>query len=822
MPHRFSLAVPLGLALLATSPVPTAAADTVEGDRISFGDEIRPLLARRCFACHGPDESAGSLDLGSLASATGEQTDSGDPAIVPGDPAGSELMARITSHEEGYRMPEGEERLTDDEIALLRRWIAQGAEYQTHWAFVPPVDVEPPDVGDESWIRTPIDRFVLRRLERAGLRPAPEASRRTLIRRLSHDLIGLPPTPEQIAAFEADDRPDAYARLVDTLLASPHYGERWGRHWLDVVRFAETNSFERDGEKRNAWTFRDYVIDSFNQDRPYDQFLREQLAGDELVGEAIETGELSARQRSMLAATGFLRLGLWDDEPADPELHRFDQYDDLVRTVGEGMLGLTVGCARCHDHKIDPIPQRDYYEMVALVRGVPEFAERFATERFNQIETTTPEGRHEHERLDGERKRIADAMRTIEQRGIGKMPAPDQRASEGRGRKRVLRKLKPFLNEADWTEYQSLRRQAETLTGEQDALPPRSFVLGVSEPDPTPPQTHILERGSPQAPADPVRPAFVDLLGGGTAEVPPEDDQRRSSGRRTALADWVASNPGGMTARVMANRIWQHHFGRGLVRSANNFGQLGTPPTHPQLLDWLAAEFARRDWSIKAMHRLIVDSATYRMGTAFDEKAHQADPSNDLLWRFDIRRMDAEEVRDAVLTVSGSLNLEAVGGPSVYPKMPAEATAGQSRPGEGWHVSDERLRNRRSVYVFSKRSLPLPLFSAFDFPETDATCEGRFQTVQAGQALALLNSEFLGEQAEAVAARLNREVGDESRDQIGRLILLAYGRPATEQELSQLDALRRDLVADGTVADTEAMPMVCLAVLNTSEFLYIP
>ena len=777
---------------------------------VSFQNEIRPLLARRCFACHGPDESAGSLNLTSFEGATGP-TDSEMPAVVPGDIETSELIVRINAHEEGYRMPEGEEPLTADEIDLLTRWVRQGGQYDRHWGFEPVRDVQPPPPDGLSTVgvvRNEIDAFVLAKLKANGLVAAPPAERRTLVRRVYHDLTGLPPTPTEMAAALSDDRPNAYERLVDQLLDSPAYGERWARHWLDVVRFAETNSFERDGVKANAFTYRDYVIDAINNDLPYDRFLLEQLAGD----------ELPQPSASQLAATGFLRLGLWDDEPADPELHLFDQYDDIVRTVSEGMLGLTVGCARCHDHKIDPIPQADYYAMVAAFRGLPPFAERHNTAKYNQLETTSPEAKQRHRQLDDEIEAVRREMHAIEQEGIVKMSAPMQRASEGPRRPKILKQLRRFLSDERWAEYSALIQRKRTLEESRGSLPPRTFVLGVADVDPTPPETFLLERGNPSSPAERVAPGVPQLFGGSELSVADAAAGAASSKRRLALAEWLASNPNGAVARVAVNRIWQHHFGHGLVRSANNFGQLGTPPSHPELLDWLAVRFVDDGWSQKAMHRLIVTSATYRMSGRYDETAAVRDPQNLLLWRFPIRRLDAEEIRDAVLSLSGSLDRSRIGGPSIYPAIPAEVRAGLSKPDEGWPTSPAEMQNRRSLYVFSKRSLPLPLFQAFDFPETDATCEGRFQTVQPAQALSLLNSDFLQKQSGRIAERLRTEAGDDPAAQIERLIERAYCRPADDDTVARLLDLHYDML---TAGDREAMRLIVLAVLNTSEFLYV-
>ena len=806
----FSLAIGLFAAAaesVCAEDVPSSVRDAGVGSgRVSFANEVRPLLARRCFSCHGPDEAAGNLDLTSAAG--GQETDSGTVAIVAGDADASELMARVLSHEEGYRMPEEGDRLTDREIDLLRRWIDQGGHYDKHWSFEPRGPVQIPRVASD-WPRSPIDSFVWRRLDELNLPPPPEADRRTLIRRVTQDLIGLPPSPEAVDAFAVDPDPLAYERLVDRLLASPHFGERWGRHWLDVVRFAETNSFERDGEKRNAFTYRDYVIDSLNADRPYDQFVIDQLAGDERENPT----------RGQLAATGLLRLGLWDDEPADPELHRFDQYDDLVRTVSEGFLGLTVGCARCHDHKIDPIPQSDYYSMVAFFRGVPEFGVRFDPDRYNQIETTAPNIRGEHRQIDRDRERVAASMKTIEDEGIRKMAAPEQRAAETRRRPKVLRTLREYLSPERWRQYQGLRAESQALDLRQASLPPREYVFGVTGTDPSPPPTYLLERGNPQSPAAETPPEYLSILGGG--EPVAADGGAASSRRRTALAKWIATDPQGTTSRVMANRVWQHHFGRGLFRSANNLGQLGTPPTHPELLDWLAGELVRGNWSLKALHRQIVTSATYRMSTKDNAAALAVDPQNDLFWRFDIRRMDAEEIRDAILSVSGQLNASRVGGPSVFPPIEAGVLAGQSRPGEGWTVSPPPEQTRRSVYVFAKRSLPLPLFTVFDFPETDSTCEGRFQTVQAAQALSLLNSRFLADQSSAFRRRLVDEVGNDLDLRMRRAIELTYCRDAADDEVDRFVALARQLTSEHGIDASRAEELALLTLLNTSEFLFV-
>lgn len=788
------------LAVLATS---------ASADDGFFAREVQPILARHCFACHGPDDAEGGVAFNSASVLTAE-TDSGLAPIVPGDADASEMIRRILSHDEGEQMPPEGKRLSKEQIAVLQKWINDGADYARHWAFEPVTKPEPPAVMDTAWVRSDIDRFVLARLEAKGLHPVREASRRDLIRRVTHDLIGLPPTYEEVEDFVADDRPEAYSELIERLLASPHYGERWGRHWLDVVRYAESNSFERDNPKPNAWKFRDYVINSFNNDKPYDQFLREHLAGDELETVTPDT----------LTGTGYLRLGIWDDEPADPELHRYEQLDDLVSTTGQSMLGLTVGCARCHDHKIDPVPQKDYYSLVAFFSGLTEYARRGdqMNSEWSQIDTATPEAKAEYARIDTELRNLAERMHNMEEVGVKKMSGPDQRRSEGSERRKLLReKLQKYLDDDQWSEYTSMRRTKKELENEQANLPGREFILGVAKADPTPPAMHLLQRGMPAAKGEQVEPAFISILGGGAPTELKATDH--SSGRRRALAEWVASPDNILTARVALNRIWQHHFGRGIVRSPNNFGLLGTPPTHPELLDWLATEFVESGWSIKAMHRLIMNSATYRLSNDHDAKAADVDPGNDLFWRRDLRRMDAEEVRDSVLAVAGTLNTK-MGGPSVYPKIEEEVRQGLSQPDKGWPTTTGHEANRRSVYIFVKRSLVVPILAAFDYPDPDSTCEARFKTTQPSQSLALLNSEFLQEQS----AEMVRSIESEGGTSPEQFVTSAFERVLCRRPEPAELASGVQLIADfnGEKGSEEGKRLFCLLALNLNEFVYLP
>jgi hypothetical protein len=779
---------------------------------VDFSREVKPILARRCFACHGPESGEGGLRLDSRETALAE-LDSGLLAIVPEDAEGSELIARITAEDESLRMPPEGKPLTEHEVDVLRRWIDEGAQYQKHWAFVPPEKREPPTIeGDhQSWVKTPIDAFVLAQLQANNLTPAPKADKRTLCRRAYFDLTGLPPTEQQLEEFVSDESPDAWEKLIDRLLASPHYGERWGRHWLDLVRFAETNSFERDGGKPNAWKYRDYVIRSFNDDKPYDQFVKEQLAGD----------ELEEVTNDSILATGYYRLGIWDDEPADPVQARSDERDDLIATTSQAFLGLTVGCARCHDHKIDPIPQRDYYGLAAFFGDVTSYGDRGDQTGNNQWDLSSPDEADRRRELRENVELIEREKVSMEEVGVKRMEAPDQRRSETQERDALLReKLDDYLNASELAQYQETRARLEAAREELRKLGEPESALALAKCTVPPEPTHLNVRGNPHVPGEVVEPHFPQLFAAETPTIPEAPEGARSAGRRKILADWIASSDNRLTSRVIANRVWQHHFGRGIVRSANNFGELGDVPTHPELLDWLAIWLTEHEWRLKALHRLIMTSSVYQMSSQANEQALAADPLNDNLWRFDLRRLGAEELRDAMLAASGKLNL-AMYGPSFYPQMSAEVLATQSMPGQGWGESSPEERSRRSVYIFVKRSLLTPLLTAFDFPDVDASCEARFNTTQPGQALSLLNGEFAHEQARHLAERVRAEAGDEPKAQVARAIEITLGRQATDEEIADGLALLQQITEEHDQGPQEALRYWCLVALNQNEFLYL-
>ena len=650
------------------------------------------------------------------------------------------------------------------------------------WAFRA---VARPDVPKDAVNSHPIDAFLARRLASRGLAPAPRVDKRTLIRRLTFDLTGLPPTPVEVSEFLRDDGPNAYERLVDRLLASPHHGERWARHWLDLVRYAETHGYERDDPKPNAWKYRDWVVSAINRDLPYDRFLIEQLAGDEVPDATNESR----------TATGMYRLGPTDDEPADPVMDRFDQLDDMVKTIGTTMLGLTIHCARCHDHKFDPIKQSDYYRMLAFLSPSKKYV-RGDDASISVILST-----------ESERERVATINANVDAQ-IARLSA------------RIA-----GLGPADNALKANLELRAKLFDRQRPTGVP--MTLGLTDTSAIAEPTHRMTRGDAHRPGESVEPGFLSALGGATpAIVPPAGG--RSTGRRLALAKWITSPDNPLTARVMVNRIWMHHFGRGIVSTPSDFGAMGDAPADPDLLDWLAREFIARGWSVKAMHRLIVTSESYRRSGAWNEKADEVDPENSSVWRMAPRRLEAEAIRDSALSVSGRLN-DAIGGPSVMPAIEKVVLAGQSRPGSGWKVSNAEDASRRSLYVFVKRTLGLPELEVLDAADNNEACPRRFVTTTAPQALALLNGSFFHEQAGHFADRLRREAGDDAQ-RIQRAFQLAYGRdPTAPEREDSLGFLRsqakriaqRPNADDRRDPEFEALKAFCLVLFNTNEFLTV-
>jgi hypothetical protein len=594
------------------------------------------------------------------------------------------------------------------------------------WSLAPVTRSGLPPVKNVAWTKTPIDRFILANLEAQNWEPASAISRQRLIRRVYFDLWGLPPDPESVRAFVADASPEAYERLIDGLLASPHYGERYARYWLDLVRFAETNGYERDALKPNAWQYRDWVIQSLNDDKPFDRFVLEQLAGDELPDASDETR----------VATGFLRIGTFDDEPNDPLKYKFEQLDDLIHATSTAFLAITLKCARCHDHKFDPIPQTDYYAMLNFFVG-----------------------------------------------------------------------------------------------GKPAAGP----LLAYTDAGPQSPTVQLLQGGDPTRPGATVAPGFLTMAVAVSRAVDPPPPDAKTTGRRTQLARWITDPRNPLTARVIVNRLWQHHFGEGLVRTPDNFGTLSSPPSHPELLDYLAGKLVEGGWRLKRLHRLIMLSSAYQMDSTHPLEAEysRADFANALCWRANRRRLESEPLRDAMLAVSGQLNGK-IGGPSFFPPATKESLEGLSKKGAEWGQSPFDEQCRRSVYMMTKRSLLLPLMTTFDFSDTTQPCSQRNVSTVAPQALALLNNEFVHGQSGALAARIIAEAGSAPAPQIERAWWLALGRPPSDDErqaaIAHLAAQQahwgsRSVKDQKPLEDGEAarfaLASLCHVLFNLNEFIYV-
>jgi hypothetical protein len=753
-------------------------------------------------------------------------------------------------------------------IILISTALAEAAEpveppftarQQAHWAFQPPVRQPLPAVGDSAWIQTPVDTFILARLERAGLRPAEPAEKAALLRRVTFDLTGLPPTLRELDDFLEDTRPDAYVRVVERLLASPHYGERWAQHWLDVVRYAESNGYEADAERPHAWRYRDYVVRAFNDDKPYDQFVTEQLAGDLLWKAAHQSPERATDSSSCepLIAAGFNRCGPVHQTSGnvDAVIGRQEILTEMTTTVGTAFLGLTVACARCHNHKFDPFSQADYYRLQAF----------FNAARPREVDLATPAEREAYER----RRQALAAHITPLRKQLQKLEAPYQerltrskrdqlepeyrKALETEAGKRTPEQRKlaanaeilikvtwdeivAALSPADRQRRTELREQLHALEAQIPPPPAKAWTIQDNGATLT---AHVLKRGDPHKPEASVRPAFPRIL------QPTRPQGERPPSDRLALAAWLTRPDHPLTARVLVNRLWQHHFGRGLVATPNDFGLRGAPPSHPQLLDWLARELVSHRWSLKHLHRLMVLSATYQQASRWrDPKARSVDPDNRLLARMNRRRLEGEALRDNALAVAGTLTSD-LGGPPVRVQLEPEVyelifTEGE--PDGLWPATlDPRQHTRRSLYLYNKRNVRLPLLEAFDQPDTLTSCPVRPVSTFAPQALILLNGPFLRKQAAAFAARILRESPGGEEDWIDRAYRLALARKpirverqmASEFLHQQTQLLRDRLRLHLPVALPAGMPEnidpataaaladFCLALFNRNEFLYV-
>ena len=799
----------------------------------TFESEVAGILQTNCLKCHSGATPKGALDLTRRAGIlTGGESGSAVDLTTPAE----SLLVKAINYNGSEMPPTGQ--LSPKQIETLTTWVAGGLawpkdveslhfeppreppkvndETKKHWSFQP---IRKPQIPETTgdWAKSEIDSFILSQLTTHGLTPNPRADARALVRRAYYDLTGLPPAPEAVETFAADPSPEAWSKVIDELLASPHYGEKWGRHWLDLVRYAETNSYERDGAKPYVWRYRDYVIRSFNSDKPYDQFVTEQLAGDELPDKTPDS----------IIATGFYRLGRWDDEPADPELAYYDDLDDIVTTTGQTLLGLSINCARCHDHKIDPIPQKDYYSLVAFFRGVRRYGERSEESvRDSSIaEISLPEEASLHaaaiKQYERELSEVESNLKKLEEKIKSDFSGVenDEFHFETNRVRLIEKRENGLLTDREVNRYRGLTDRRNNLrenrpSGMAQALCVTEDVAGMKP-------TFLLQRGNPASPGEEVHPAFPSVLSPPEAVIPPLAEGAVSSGRRTALAEWMTDAANPLTARVMANRIWQFHFGRGLVRSSSDFGFQGIRPTHPELLDWLAAKFVEDGWSIKSMHRLIMNSAAWQMSSRGREEALAKDATNDHLWRFDMRRLSAEEVRDSILRANGTLNADRMFGPSVYTDIPDEVKAGQSQPGSGWGSSSPEDKARRSIYIHVKRSLLDPILESFDMADTDQTCPVRFNTTQPTQALGLLNSDFILEQALIFSDMTAKAHPESLPDQIRLALRQVTQRTPSEIEVTRGLKLIETLQKEHSLTSEQARSYFCLVALNLNEFIYV-
>ena len=853
----------------------TPAANVDPQAALTFERDIRPILKTYCLDCHGAEEKhEGNLDL-RLRHLLVQGGDSG-AGITPGDPAASFLLERVTSGE----MPPGDAKVPADKIAILKEWIAAGAptareepevldpgigitpEEREFWAYQPIRRPEVPSIADAS-VRTPIDALLLARLREKGLAFSPEAEMRELIRRLSLDLTGLPPTPREVDRFVADDSPDAYEQLVERLLASPQYGERWGRHWLDAAGYADSDGYTAaDPTRAYSYKFRDYVIRAFNADKPFDQFITEQLAGDELVPQP--HANLTREQIDTLAATGFLRMAA-DGTSAggvDVDVARNAVVADTIKIVSTSLLGLSVACAQCHDHRYDPIPQEDYYRLRAVFEPAYDWkawkgpserlvslytdADRAAANAIEEQVRPIAEERNRKEQeymaaaLDIELARYEEPLRTSLRTAYN---TPDKDRTE---EQKALLTQNPSVNISPGTLYQYNQKAADELKGYDARIaemrakkPVEDYVSILNETPGHVPETMLFHRGDHRQPKHAVAPGGLTVTSppGERLAIPADDPAVPTTGRRLAFAKWLTDGKNPLVARVLVNRVWLNHFGRGIVGTPGDFGVLGEKPSNPELLDWLADEFMAQGWSLKHLHRLIVMSTAYRQTSMRDAAKEQIDPDNVLYWRAPIRRLEAEAIRDAILAVSGAINPQMFGAPVPVKEddvgqivVGIDNKVDANRPGAEIPLGGAEFR--RAVYIQVRRSQPLAFTTAFDAPVMETNCERRTSSTAATQSLMLMNSDFILEQSGVFARSVIDQVGHDTQRQIEWAWERAYSRPPSEAEITaSIEFMSRQTQLLAARPPVEGQPPIdpalqsltnfCQVLLSSNEFLYI-
>ena len=812
-----------------------------------FESKVRPLLAQNCYQCHSKQAKILYSNLGVDGRAALLNGGERGPAIVPGDPNSSQLIQAVRY--ENLEMPPAG-RLSEDQIEVLVKWVEMGAPWpdlegaggvktskghgnlaasQSHWAWKPVQKGSPPPVRDKTWPADPVDNFILQKLESEGLNPSSDAGRYTLLRRVHFDLIGLPPEPEDIESFISDDSELAFEKVVDRLLRSPGFGERWGRHWLDLTSYADSLGQGRRIPAREAWRYRDYVINAFNSDKPYDRFVQEQVSGDVLPWKTDD------QRREQLVATGFLAIGPWAVVDADKEKLRMDVVDHQLDTLGRALQGLTLGCARCHDHKFDPIPTREYYALAGVFRStrtlngrmsggfsdvnrvlLPETPSELrkralATEEYQEA---LDKYLSEYEAVESEKKRLTDQQKALEEAGTETNEELKKEIKE------IEKKLKKAKDRIRLLEF---RRPGPPMAiAVQDRQVPEDCHVNVGG-DP-----HNLGEEVPRGFLSVASPSLAGRIDSHRNLKGLYEGFQKSSGR-LELAEWLIDPQHRLLSRVMVNRIWHHLFGAGLVRTVDNFGAGGEPPSHPELLDHLASRFVEQGWSVKGMIREIVLTRTYRQASRHKLKGYQVDPDNRLLWRANRRRLEAESFRDSVLAISGALD-RTRGGPTLPLDIPESIELGFPTALRQDAKVNEQFLYRRTIYLPSLRKNQLPqldMLNLFDFPDPDQTIGSRSVTTVPTQSLYLMNSPFLREQALLTARTLLEEGGPDDETRVSGFFLQALNRPATKQEVNRaLDFIAKfqeklsRLPEPSDNLRLKAWARYCHSVFASNEFLF--
>jgi mono/diheme cytochrome c family protein len=872
----------IGSLLLSCATGFSAAAPTFEKD-------IRPILKAHCFDCHGEGEKLrGGLDLRLRRLMLKGGNDG--PVIVPGTPEKSRLFQMVQSGE----MPKREKKLAPEQVATIKQWIASGAktvraepadlektggitdDERAFWSFQPIRNPAVPKTKGRDRTRTPVDAFLLDRLAQQKLGFGPDANQITLLRRAHFDLTGLPPTPAETEAFFADRSPDSYEKLLDRLLDSPHYGERWGRHWLDVAGYADSDGYsDADPPRAYAYKYRDYIIGSFNSDKPFDQLITEQLAGDELAGatrDNMQSALAASHTRELLIATGFLRMGA--DGSATPavtdyEAVRNQVVADTIKIVSTSLLGLSVGCAQCHDHRYDPIPQTDYYRLRAIIEPAYD-PSNWRTPEQRLVSLYTEADRKRAQEVEAEANKLAEEKAAKQKQYIEEAltnhlekfevdlrvklrAAYDTVADKRTAEQKQLLADNPSVNINAGVLYQYNPKAADELKamdvkiGEVRARKPvEDFLTVLTEPADKRPVTYRFHRGDPKQAKEAITPGALSVLAppGQAIAFAEKDPNLATSGRRLAFARWLTRGTNPLVARVLVNRVWLHHFGRGLVGTPSDFGVMGERPTHPELLDWLASDFVEHGWRLKRLHRLIMTSTAYRQSSTHHALGDERDSDNRLYWRKPVQRLDAEVIRDSILATSGALNKAMFGPPvPVRPDIHGQIVLGLDKTeGDNKMPVEVALKGeefRRSVYIEVRRSRPLAVLHAFDQPVMEVNCERRQPSTVPTQALMLMNSQFMLDQAARFAARLKTDAGEDVSLQVSRAWQLAFTRSPTQAESNaaidflsrQVERLKNDDPKTGNdeksksiakpTPEVQALTNLCQALLSANEFLYV-